>query len=104
MQLSGNYKGNACRNATIKQLQSHILLSTKGQYMRDLDSLGGNATVKQVLREILCCLKVHYKKNSIIHGGNATIRQLQGEVLCRTKGQDKTRKDIYFSKRTCIFK
>ena len=33
-------------NATIKQLRSHTLPNTKGQYMKESNTLVGNATIK----------------------------------------------------------
>ena len=40
-------------NANIKQLQSQLLLSTKGQYMKESNIHAGNATIKQLQSQIL---------------------------------------------------
>ena len=54
-------------NANIKQLQSPVLLSIKGQYMKDSNTLAGNATIKRHPKEILLNTKGQYKKVSNTH-------------------------------------
>ena len=51
-------------NATIKQLQKEILLSTKGQYIRESNILAINATIKQLEREVLQDTKGQFMKDS----------------------------------------
>ena len=51
-------------NATTKQLQKRILPDTKGQYMKESNTLAVNATIKQVQREILLNTKGRYMKES----------------------------------------
>ena len=49
---------------TIDQHQKEILLTTKGQYMKESNILAGNATIKQHRKEILPDIKGQYMKES----------------------------------------
>ena len=73
MQLSSNIKD--------------ILLDTKGQYMKESDTLAGNAIIKQQQRDILLNTKGQCMKESCILAANATIKQHQKDILLNTKGQ-----------------
>ena len=74
-------------NATIKQQQKGILLTTKGWYMKESDSLVCNATIKQHQKGILQCTKGWYMKESNSLADNATIKHHQKEILIGTKKQ-----------------
>ena len=47
------------RNATIKQQQEEVLLNTKGQYMKETNTLAGNNSLR---KEILLNTKGKYMK------------------------------------------
>ena len=46
----------------MKQLQREVLFDTKGQYMKESNTLEGNATIKEQQKEIFCDKKVQYMK------------------------------------------
>ena len=66
-------------NAIIKQLQSPVLLGTKGQYMKESNTLAGNATIKQLQREILCSTKGQHiiESNTSLAAPGALANRLQ---------------------------
>ena len=60
MKESNTFAGNG--NVTIKQLQRVILLSTRGQYMKESNTLAGNAAIKQLHRVVLLNTIEQYTK------------------------------------------
>ena len=52
-------------NAIIKQQQKEVLLSTKGQYMKELDTNAGIVINNILLRETLQSIKEIYIYNSL---------------------------------------
>ena len=74
-------------NATIKQLQSLILLNTKEQYMKKSNSLAGNAPIKQLQSLLLLNTKEQYMKEWNILAIIVAIRRLQRVILINTEGQ-----------------
>ena len=63
-------------NANIKEHLRRILLSTKGQYMRESNTHADYATIKQQEREIFTYTKKQYMKESNTLAVNAHIRPL----------------------------
>ena len=49
-------------NAIIKQLKSQVLLNTKGQYMKESNTLAGIVIMKQLQKEVLFNIKGQYMK------------------------------------------
>ena len=62
-------------NATIKQLQSQVLLNTKEEFMKESNTLAGNATIKPLQSQVSLCTKGQHMKESNTIVGNATIKQ-----------------------------
>ena len=54
----------SAHNPTIKQLQKKILLSTKGQYMKESNTIADNAAIHLLQKEILRDTKWQYMMES----------------------------------------
>ena len=73
------------KNATTKQHLKVILLSTKGKYMKESNTLSCNATIKQQQEEVLLNTKGQYMKESNTLAGNAGKNALKKGNLARHK-------------------
>ena len=74
-------------NATIKQHQKEILLDTKGQYMKESNTLASYVANTFRRREIWIHTKGQYIKESNTFADNAKNISLQKEVWLNTKGE-----------------
>ena len=74
MKESNTPVGNADNNS----LKREILLNTKGEYMKESNTLVGKNSLK---KEILVRTKGQYMMVSNTHAGNANIKQHLKEVL-----------------------
>ena len=68
-------------------LHSQVWPNTKGQYMKESNTLADNANIKQNQKDILFGTKRQCMKESDTLAGNATIKQLQRVILLNKKGQ-----------------
>ena len=65
-------------NANIRQLQNLVWLKTKGQYMRESNTLGGNATISS---PILLYTKGQYMKEQNTLDDSIENNELEGQII-----------------------
>ena len=93
MTKNAHFWAKNCRTADLKltttlncQNKMEILLNTKGQFMKESNTLVGYAIIKQLTSLILLNTKGQYMKESNTLAGYVTIKQQQREVLLNIKG------------------
>ena len=84
-------------------LRREFLLNTKGECMKESNTLVGNAANNYLTREFLLNTKGQYMKDSNTLVGNAANNFLGGEVLLNTKGQYLRTQIPFWAMRPTIF-